>query len=129
MATLALTLTSGKQISASSKPSTRRAPWTPSGNAYTVTVKVGNKWASFPFFDSLAAQQSGEPCDLRSALACLGSDASAADYCDSVAGVMQEFGYTDKREAERVYKGLQKAAEQAERLGLDSDDLSELADY
>lgn len=124
---LELTTKSGKKITVTATPGANKpAPWRPSGNGYTVTVKVGRKQASFSFWDSVHNAQNGIACDIRGALACFASDAMAGKNATDALDIMDEFGYTDTTEARRVFKGVKQAEKQADRLGLDWDDLAEL---
>lgn len=124
-----LKLQSGKTITATATRNNGSAPWQPSGLGYKITMKTDGKQASFDFWDSHFAMIERKPCDLRGALACFGSDAMAGKNANDMGDIMDEFGYTNVKEARRVFEGVKKAEKQADRLGLTWEDLSELADY
>jgi len=124
-----LTLKTGKTIKVGAFPASIHSPWEPSGKSYIVTVTVNKKTRRFPFWDSIHNMQNGIPCDVRGALACFGSDAMSGENAHAAADIMSEFGYTDPKEARRVFKGLKRAQQQAAELSLTWDELAELADY
>lgn len=123
------TTKSGKTVSVKSVRNDKRAPWEPYGNGYIITLSVSGKRASFQFWDSVSNQQNGKDCDLRGALACFASDALIGKNASDVLDIMDEFGYDDTKEARRVFSGVKRAESQSLRLGLDWDELSEIADY
>lgn len=126
---LTLTTKTGKTITASASRGNKSAPWQPSGHHYRVLVTVGTNKAWFDYWDSFHNAQMDEPCDLRGALACFASDAMTGANATDALDIYEEFGYTSAKEARRVFEGCKQAERKAKRLGLDWDDLAELADY
>lgn len=123
------TTKNGTTITVSAVRGNKPANWQPSGKNYLVTISVNGKRASFDFWDSVHNMRNRIGIDLRGALACFASDAFAGMNASSAADIMEEFGYTEVKDARRVFKGVKQAEEQAAALGLTDDDLSELADY
>lgn len=128
---LTLTLKSGKTITASASRGNKPANWQPAGHHYRVLVTNDRQKtkAWFDYWDSFHSAQTGQPCDIRGALSCFASDAMTGQNAEDAADIMHEFGYTNPKEARRVFTGCKEAERKANRLGLDWDDLAELADY
>ena len=123
------TTKSGKTINVTATKGSKPARWSPAGQYYSVSVRIGNAERSFGFWDSYHNKINGKPCDLRGALAAFAGDALTGRNAESSADIMSEFGYDDPKEANRVFKGVKHAQEQAEYLGLSVCDLDELNDY
>ena len=129
-----LVLKSGKTIAATAYGGNKEAPWSPSGNHYQIIVEYfalpgDKKTCRFDFWDSVHNMRTGEPCDVRGALACWAMDVSAGMNADSVDDIASEFCYDKPSEAMRVFKGVKKSQAQYERIGMDESDLQELSDY
>lgn len=86
---------------------------------YIVFVEIGGKGIDFDFFGSIADYQQSKELGAKGlpfALYCFLSDAAA--------GMMpfeefsSEFGYTDEKEAKRVWKGCKEATRKARKIGL-----------
>ena len=115
-----ITLKSGTTLSADYERGNKSAKWQPAGHHYIVTVKNGRRRASFDFWDSYNNAQKRIAPDMRGALSCWASDALIEAF-DQYA----DFGEMDGA----TVRGCIKSLEQARRLQLSDDDLSELADY
>lgn len=124
-----ITLKSGKILSITASRGSKPARWNPSGNHYRVTVKVGRKGFIFDFWDSFHNRQKRIPCNERGAVACWAGDVFAGMNATDALDICEEFGYTDPKEARRVFSGAKQAQKQAKRMGFTEEELQELADY
>lgn len=122
-------LLSGNRITATATAGDKPARWNPSGNHYRVTIRANGKRATFDFWGSYADMVSGKRADIRGALACFASDVQLYKQARDIDDFAADLGYTKPSEAVSAYNGCKRAAQQADRLELSDEDLSELADY
>lgn len=120
-------LTSGKSVSVTAEERQRDCPWQPSGYGYLVKCRTeGGSW-QFQFWDSYHNMVTGKALDLRDAVAAWAGDALTYWQFETLDEMAREFGFADRKEAARVWRGCHKSFKQANRVGLDIDDLEELS--
>lgn len=82
-----------------------------SGNAYRVTLTRNGVKVGFIFNDNIYNES-----DKNDFVYSLLSDSQAYEYCYNFANFMNEFGYTDARQAEQVYDACKKQSERLHKL-------------
>lgn len=87
-----------------------------SGNQYFITISYNGKQAKFVFHDNYMNKSKKE--DFLSALV---SDALAFDRAENFEEFVNEFGYTNRREASRVYVGCMSQSKRLHRLFTDEE--------
>ena len=98
-------------------------------NKYIVYITRYGKKIQFPFYDSIHNYQNNLRPKKYDVLNTFCSEALSGFSVSSPKDVMNEFGYTRYVEANRVYRGLRKISEKAEKLNLSEEDLSNILDF
>lgn len=82
-----------------------------SGNAYRVTLTRNGKRIGFIFNDNIYNES-----DKNDFIYSLLNDSQAYEYCYNFADFMNEYGYTDDKQAKKIYNACKKQSERLHKL-------------